>query len=835
MSSGYLPVDGDNFDKGTVHGGHHNKEDSDDDDEGEGLSDNDNEDPFYRRDSIRFNRDYYGLGSRIADFAIHGGDHLLDHGKTELTGWASMWLAYQSIGAIYGDIGTSPLYVFSSTFPTAPLLDDLLGVLSLIIWALILIATIKYVGIVLCANDKGEGGSFALLSLIRRYVDIDNQNRDASDFIVDGDEKPLRPFNLKAMNVLKRSSGAKKVVKILAVLGVCMVISDGVLTPAQSILGAVQGIQIAAPNTATHTVVAIACVMIVFLFALQPFGTSKLSSFFAPIVIVWLTFNVISGVYNLLAYDSSVLRAFSPWLGLNYLVRRKLEGWKSLGGVLLCFTGKFNRAQSLGGVEALFADLGAFSATYILHTLVLNESFSPTRAIRVSWLCFAFPCLLLTYCGQAAFISTHPDAIVNPLFKSAPPGMYWPLFFLSIVTSIVASQAMLTGTFQLMSQAIRMGYLPKIRTVHTSKRIPSQIYIPWANWLMMLAALIVTGVFKTTTKLGNAYGTCVVGVGFITTWLVALVSTIIWNVHVLIVMPIFLFFVSIDGLFVSSALYKVPSGGWFTIAMAAILTSTLLTWNYGEECQLEADRDDSSLSRARVFADTNGTLFIREGAKHLEVKTMRGIGIFLVETDLNSPPVFDHFLRKFEASHEITALLHINHIPQYHVVPKNRFRSSATAIRGVYRVTLRLGYGDTINWTTFEQLLIDELETLISSGGASPPTDPDPDLDFHHQDKTPSPSPHSAPSSSGEDIPMSTIHAKTRHEQLPPPDLEAITQKPITYIIGRDKLFIKEESNFVRRAMLTVFVAVKNQQRTKLSQLKVPVDRLVEIGFSKAV
>ncbi|EEQ88319.2 hypothetical protein RJZ56_000475 [Blastomyces dermatitidis] len=810
MSSGYLPVDGDNFDKGTVQGGHHHDKEDSDDEEGEGLSDNDNEDSFYRRDSIRFDRDSYGLGSRIADFTIDGGDHL-DHGKTELTGWASMWLAYQSIGAIYGDIGTSPLYVFSSTFPTAPLLDDLLGVLSLIVWALILIATIKYVGIVLCANDKGEGGSFALFSLIRRYVDIDNQNRDASDFTVNGDEKPLRPFNLKAMKVLKRSSGAKKVVKILAVLGVCMVISDGVLTPAQSILGAVQGIQIAAPSTATHTVVAIACILIVILFALQPFGTSKLSSFFAPIVIVWLTFNVISGVYNLLAYDSSVLRAFSPWLGLNYLFRRKLEGWKSLGGVLLCFT----------GVEALFADLGAFSV----------------KAIRVSWLCFAFPCLLLTYCGQAAFISTHPDAIANPLFKSAPPGMYWPLFFLSILTSIVASQAMLTGTFQLMSQAIRMGYLPKIRAVHTSKRIPSQIYIPWANWLMMLAALVVTGVFKTTTKLGNAYGTCVVGVGFITTWLVALVSTIIWNVHVLIVMPIFFFFLCIDALFVSSALYKVPSGGWFTIAMAAILSSTLLTWNYGEECQLEADRDDSSLSRARVFADTSGTLFIREGARHLEVKKIRGIGIFLVETDLNSPPVFDHFLRKFEASHEITVLLHINRIPKYHVVPKNRFRSSATAIRGVYRVTLRLGYGDTINWNVFEQLLIDELETLISSDGTSPPTDPQRDLDFHHQDKIPSP--HSiqlpAPSSSDEGIPMSAIHAKTRHELLPPPDLNAITQKPITYIIGRDKLFIKEESNFVRRAMLTVFVAVKNQQRTKLSQLKVPVDRLVEIGFSKAV
>ncbi|KAG5300167.1 potassium transporter hak-1 [Histoplasma capsulatum G186AR] len=315
-------------------------------------------------------------------------------------------------------------------------------------------------------------------------------------------------------------------------------------------------------------------------------------------------------------------------------------------------------------------------------------------------------------------------------------------------------------------------------------------------------------------------------------------------------MPIFLFFVSIDGLFVSSALYKVPSGGWFTIAMAVILSSTLLAWNYGEECQLEADRDESSLSRARLFGDTNGTLFIREGDKHLDVKIIRGIGIFLVETDLNSPPVFDHFLRKFEASHEITVLLHINRIPKYHVAPSNRLRSSATPIRGVYRVTLCLGYGDTISWVAFEQSLIDELEMLISKNtAATPPTDAetDCDLDPHQSQPLKSSSPRSPlsfqlpRSTSSGDIPlsiMSTIHTQAdhhQHEQLAPPDLKAITQKPITYIICRDKLFIKEESNFVRRAILTVFVAVRNQQRTKLSQLEVPADRLVEIGFSRAV
>ncbi|KAK2770431.1 hypothetical protein FQN53_005542 [Emmonsiellopsis sp. PD_33] len=812
MPEGYFPVDDDDDDDLHIHrhpakNSLHALSDDEDADIVDGLDDD--EGPLVRRDSILFNRDYHGLG---LDAAAQGADHSHEHGGTELGGWASMWLAYQSIGAIYGDIGTSPLYVFSSTFPAPPVLDDLIGVLSLIIWALILIATIKYVGIVLCANDKGEGGSFALFSLIRRYIDIDNINAGVSDFglLKDGERKELKPFNAAFFDKLKRSSRAKRVVKILAVLGVY-----GVLTPAQSILGAVQGIKIAAPDTATNTVVAIACVLIVFLFVLQPFGTSKLSNFFAPIVIVWLLFNVTSGVFNLFAHDSSVLRAFSPWFGIHYLIRRKFEGWKSLGGVLLCFT----------GVEALFADLGAFSV----------------KAIRVSWLCFAFPCLIITYCGQAAFISDHPEAILNPLFKSAPKGMYWPIFLLSILTSIVASQAMLTGTFQLMSQAIRMGYLPKIRAVHTSKRISSQIYIPWANWLMMLAALLTTAVFKTTSKLGNAYGVCVVGVGFITCWLVALVALIIWNLHFIIVIPIFLFFAFIDGLFLSSAFYKVPSGGWFTIAMAATLASTLLTWNYGEECQKEADRDDSSPSRSTVFAGPDGALFIRQGNVDRGVKIIRGIGVFLVETDSRSPPVYDHFLRKFEASHEITVLLHIKHIPKHHIPPENRFRVSAIGIRGVFRVSLQLGYGDHIFWDTFEPSLLHELGSVISTTN-NPTTPHIKDSEAEAEADSPtatSPSPLLFPSSST-DILLSTLpstNSTTVSNQPPPSPLSeaSLTSKPITYIVGRDRLYLKAESNFVRRALLAVFVYVKNHQRSGLAGMRVPVDRLVEVGFSKAV
>ncbi|KAI1941516.1 hypothetical protein LOZ12_001513 [Ophidiomyces ophidiicola] len=676
----------------------------------------------------------------------------------ELQGWASMWLAYQSIGAIYGDIGTSPLYVFSAVFTTPPESIDLLGALSLIIWALILIATVKYVGIVLCANNDGEGGSFALLSLIRRHIPLDWRDSisDHSD-LQTYKEKELKGPNSFVRNAIQQSHVAKRAVTILAVLGVCMVISDGVITPAQSILGAVQGIKIAAPDMSTNVVVVVTCILIVVLFTIQPFGTSRLSNFFAPIVMVWLIFNMSFGIYNLVFFDHSVLQAFSPRLAVDYMIRHRFNGWRSLGGILLSFT----------GVEALFADLGAFSVK------------------------------------QAAFISGHPDAIVNPLFKAVPPGMYWPTLILSILASIVASQAMLTGTFQLISQAIRMAYLPRIRRVHTSKRVTSQIYIPLANWLMMLGSLAVTSVFKTTTRIGNVYGVCVVGVSFITTWLVTLVAVIIWNLHILIVLPVFLFIGFFDVLFVGAALAKVPAGGWFTVIMASILTSTLLMWSYGEGCQFHAERDESA-SQSTIFT-SHDQLWLRDGKAEYSVKTIRGIGVFLIEPNSRSPPVFDHFIKKFEATHEISILLQIRPLMKYSVAVKDRFTLTATNVTGLYRATLRYGYGDTPSWDSFEEMLTDEL-------GIRCPTE---EVDSSR---------HTHPNTSidSDSIPLtgSTGHAVT---------------KPITYVIGRDKLYVRKNSGLIRRVILAIFTYLKGHEKTKLSRLNVPVDRLVEVSFSKAI
>lgn len=350
------------------------------------------------------------------------------------------WLSYQSIGAIYGDIGTSPLYVYSSTFKGPPTYDDLVGVLSIVIWSLTLMVTVKYVLIILHADNNGEGGTFSTYSLLSRYVSLTPQLpirilKEVQINITSRDPREASLTQIKRFNTsdlegtggrlrhgIERSKFAKGLLKIIGVLAVSMVMSDGVLTPAQSVLGAVQGLNVVVPTITNSVVVGTTAVILILLFLIQPLGTSKLATSFAPIVIIWLLFNACFGIFNLTKHDHSVLVAFNPGYAFQYLIRNKTDGWKSLGGVLLAFT----------GVEALFADLGAFSM----------------RAIQISWLSFTFPCLLLAYIGQAAFISVNPAAYSNPFFNTVPPGWVIPSLIIAILAAIVASQAIITATFQ---------------------------------------------------------------------------------------------------------------------------------------------------------------------------------------------------------------------------------------------------------------------------------------------------------------------------------------------------------------------------------------------------
>ncbi|KAF2968837.1 hypothetical protein GQX73_g4748 [Xylaria multiplex] len=341
-----------------------------------------------------------GRGEETSDIEDGNDDWLREDGKKKqvFKGTALLWLAYQSVGAIYGDIGTSPLYVYSSTFTDEPSYDSLLEVLSVIIWSLTIMVTFKYVLIVLRADNQGEGGTFSCYSLLTRYANLtDRDPREAAVVKMERHEtQDLSPSNQSVRRRMEDSKFLRGLLKTIGVLSVSMVIADGILTPAQSVLGAIQGLAVVSPNITSSTIVGTSSGILILLFAIQPLGLTKLASAFAPIVIVWLALNASFGIYNLVNYDHSVLKAFSPYYAIHFFVRGKTESWKKLGGILLSFT----------GVEALFAD------------------------------------------RQAAFISVHPEAYSNPFFNSVPPGLLYPSLVIAVLAAIVASQAMITACFQ---------------------------------------------------------------------------------------------------------------------------------------------------------------------------------------------------------------------------------------------------------------------------------------------------------------------------------------------------------------------------------------------------
>ncbi|KAF3293829.1 hypothetical protein TWF132_004416 [Orbilia oligospora] len=558
--------------------------------------------------------------------------------KQVFHGTMLLWVAYQATGVIYGDIGTSPLYVFSSTFASEPSWDDLVGALSLIIWSLTIIVTIKYVFIVLQADDEGEGGTFALFSLLSRYLHIVRRDpMDVSTLKMSRySTNELGSSHKAVRTTVEESRFIKLLLSGLSIFGVTLVMADGVLTPAQSVLGAIQGIRVVQPDLSTRAIVGTSCAILVLLFVIQPFGVTKLTVAFSPIVVLWLLFNVVFGVYNLVKFDHTVLRAFSPYFAGAWFTKNGTEGWKALANILLCFT----------GCECLFADLGSFSK----------------RAIQISWVCFAYPCLIIAYAGQAAYISRNEGAYSNPFFNTVPPGTFWPSLILSILAAIVASQATITATFQLLTQIMALNYFPKLKVVHTSTRIHGQVYIPFANWLLLIGCVIVTAVYNNTTSLGQAYGVCVILVTFITTCLVSIVAIVVWRMNILIVTPVFFIFACFDGLFLSAALTKVPTGAWFTLLVAAILALVMLLWRFGKHRQWSAERNmqvHDKVFHNAVITKRDG-MWLSGGKK--AVSGMKGIGIFMDKTGFLYPTVYTRFLRSFEAQHAITIFLNVRYI-----------------------------------------------------------------------------------------------------------------------------------------------------------------------------
>lgn len=730
----------------------------------------------------------------------------LNRGKKQsFSGKILLWLAWQSTGVIYGDIGTSPLYVYSSTFSSQPSRDDLLGALSIIIWSLTLIVTIKYCFIVLNADDDGQGGTFALYSLLSRYANIVYRDPNAPSLVhLDRHlTNDMKPVGKSVRGFIENSSTAKFALKAIGVLGVSMVLADGVLTPAQSVLGAIQGIKVANADLGTSEVVGISCAILIVLFAVQPFGTSRLGTSFAPVVVVWLLFNLCSGIYNLVKHDYTVLRAFSPHYAFTYLIRNGSEGWKSLGGLLLAFT----------GVEALFADLGAFGK----------------RAVQLSWLCLAYPCLVFAYIGQAAFISTDESqtAYTNPFFYTVPPRSFYFGMVISVLAAIVASQAMITSTFQLLSQVMRLSYFPHIKTVHTSRKFHEQVYMPLANWLLMIGTVIVTAVYNNTTSLGNAYGVCVIIVTMITTCMVSLVAIIIWKTPSFIVLPLFLVFAALDGAYMSSALRKVPHGAWFTLLLAFILSSIFILWRWGKEQQWTAEaKDRIAPSELLQLSPTQSTpvgggqgeggskltLMLKPAFGGGKISAASGLGIFFDKVgggDNAIPRVFTQFIRKFKAHPGVIVFFHMRPLPQPTVPPEQRFViTRVQQIPSAYRLVLRHGYMDDVLTPDLGRIITKEVVTFITGGIAVDNSSLSPDL------------------------------RPAAREELKA--LNDAQDAQVVYVMGKQVMRVHQgNGNIIRRLArvigLETFLWIRENSRTKLADLDIDYNNLVEVGFVKEI
>ncbi|OQO01181.1 hypothetical protein B0A48_13424 [Cryoendolithus antarcticus] len=737
--------------------------------------------------------------------------------KQTFKGKQLLYLAYQSIGVIYGDIGTSPLYVFSSTFSGPPVREDVIGILSLVIWSLLMMVTLKYVVIVLHADNEGEGGTFSCYSLLSRYARIANIDPKERTIRIQRMKTGEMPGgNHKIRTFIEKSKVARGLLKIIGVFAVSMVMSDGVLTPAQSILGAYQGLNVATTVTSS-TVVGATCGTLVVLFLLQPFGTTKLASTFAPIVIIWLGLTGGMGIYNLIMHDYAVLKAFNPAEGFMFLIRHKEEGWHRLGGVLLAFT----------GVEALFADLGAFSM----------------RAIQISWLGWCLPMLLLTYAGQAAYISRFPDAYAYPVYSTAPPGMLIPSIIFAVLAAIVASQAIITATFQLIAQITKLSYFPAIKVIHTSKVYHNQLYVPIANWLLMIGTIIVTAVYNNTTSLGNAYGVCVIFVTFFDTIMVTLVALIVWlKPWYLVILPA-LTILCMDGAFLSSALLKVPDGAWFTIALASVLASVFILWRFGKEQQWHAEAEDRLPTSQFIKQDTDGEYRLVQYG-HEVLATNKGFGIFFDKIGDKTPVVFSQFIGKLATKTDVIVFLHMRAVETPTVEPDERYFVQELNLPNCYRLVVRHGYMDAIVTADLASIIFKELREYIirrhadRNGGArdghtilSPQLSEKLDrdaIDKPRPDQTISSQKHS----------FATDSPSTHEGETLPSDLAYIENAydhRVLYVIGKEEMKIRTDSPFWRKVLLSAFLFVRHNSRSKMANLKVPTERLVEIGFLKEI
>jgi len=499
-------------------------------------------------------------------------------------------LAVAAIGVVFGDIGTSPLYALKEAFSpahgieTTP--DAILGVISLLFWAIIIVVSLKYVWFVMRADNNGEGGVLALMALSLRSCG--------------------------------RGSRAAGILMMLGIFGACMFYGDAVITPAISVISAVEGLEIAAPHLAPY-VIPITLIILIALFWIQRRGTEVVGKLFGPIMLVWFFVLALMGVLQIIAAPG-IIEALNPYYAYHFMVQHVLQAYAVLGSVFLVLT----------GAEALYADMGHFGA----------------KPIRYAWYGLVMPALVINYFGQGALLLQHKDAITNPFFLLAPQWALLPLVVLSTVATVIASQAVISGAFSLTSQAIQLGYVPRMKISHTSARAIGQIYIPVVNWMLLLIIIFIVLGFKSSDNLAAAYGIAVTTTMVITTILASVVMLKVWNWRKRYVTLIIASFLVVDVAFFGANLLKVEAGGWLPLTIGALLFFLLMTWFKGRQ-----------IVKERTAADGIPLMPFLQGLLAHPPHRVSGTAIYLTGSDVLVPVSLLHNLKHNKVLHERTIFL----------------------------------------------------------------------------------------------------------------------------------------------------------------------------------
>lgn len=539
-------------------------------------------------------------------------------------------LILAALGIVYGDIGTSPLYAIKEVFSNAehpvPINQaNVLGILSLFFWSLIIVVTLKYVLFVMRANNKGEGGIVALMTLALQNTDFTGR--------------------------------WQKIIIALGLIGAGLFYGDGVITPAISVLSAVEGLEVISPTFKTY-VIPITLVIIVGLFLFQRKGTASVGTLFGPIMVLWFAILMVLGLINIVG-NPAVLSAINPLHGFHYLLSNGPLGFLSLGAVVLCLT----------GAEALYADMGHFGA----------------KPIKLAWLGYVLPALLVNYFGQGALLLSDATAVENPFYLMAPSWGLYPLVVLSTIATIIASQAVISGAFSITHQLIQLGFSPRLDLQHTSAEEVGQIYLPAVNWLLLIAIIALVLGFKSSSALAAAYGIAVTGTMLITNIIAAVVAIRIWKWSpwsaVLGATP----FMVIDLAFFSANTVKIADGGWFPLAFGFTIVVILMTWKRGRE--ILENRLQSGAIKLEPFLAS-----LVEGGIH----RIPGLAVFMTSHPSSVPNAMLHSLKHYKSLHEQVIVLSVE-VHDVPYLPASERIALHQLSKDFAQVTVHYGYKDEPN------------------------------------------------------------------------------------------------------------------------------------------